>query len=357
MTSRIRLALVAAVAALIATSCAAADNAATVNGVAITDEDVLSVRTAEVGDRLAGEQFRGDLTTLIVLEAELQAAEEDFGITGLDSEAARAEWLAGAGDSERNVLAGVESNPELTEVAVDVVTTQLMLRDAVASALVRDDELLLEVWQADQAALVEVCPRHILVATEAEAQDARSRVESGEDFATVADELSLDTSSPGGALPCPSSPANYVEPFATVVATAVAGEVSDPFETDFGWHIVRRREPRVSGVVRGLRRGPGAVVARHRRGGPVGQLARRRRRASRCGRSLPGRDVVRSGRWDHPPAAVSLMPITVVGLGPAGLDHVDSRHDRARSSGGDPGDRSRTDRHPGRGAAPGARSR
>lgn len=51
--------------------------------------------------------------------------------------------------------------------------------------------------------------------------------------------MSLDTFSPGGALPCPSSPTNYVEPFATVVATAPVGELTEPFETEFGWHVVR----------------------------------------------------------------------------------------------------------------------
>lgn len=238
MTPRIRLVLLVVAAALVATSCAAATTAATVNGAGISDEEVLGIRSAEVGARAIGEQFRGDLTTLIVLEAELQAAEEDFGITGLDAPEAREEWLLQADESERNVLAGVASNPELTEEAVEVVTTQLMLRDAVTAALIRDEEFLRGIWQERQPALVEVCASHILVASEQEARDAAARVEAGEDFASVADDVSLDTFSPGGALPCPSTPATYVEPFATVVATAPVGELTEPFESEFGWHIV-----------------------------------------------------------------------------------------------------------------------
>ena len=239
MTSRIRLAVLVAGAALALSACAAADYAATVNDVGISDADVIGLRTGEPEGRTEGEQFRGDLTTLIVIEAEVQGAAADFGITGLDTPEARATWLAQAGDAERNVVEGVASNPELTDSAVEAVTTQLMVRDAVSAALVRQEELLLRVWQEQQPSLVEVCPSHILVGSEEEAQEARDRVVAGEDFAAVADEVSLDTFSPGGALPCPSSPTNYVEPFATVVATAPVGELTEPFETEFGWHVVR----------------------------------------------------------------------------------------------------------------------
>ena len=60
----------------------------------------------------------------------------------------------------------------------------------------------------------------------------------GEDFGAVADELSLDTFSPGGQLPCPSSPSSFVEPFASVVASAPVGETTLPLQTEFGWHVV-----------------------------------------------------------------------------------------------------------------------
>lgn len=239
MTPRIRLALLVVGAGLLASACASSGTAATVNDVGIDSDEVLGLRTDQPEDRAVGEQFRGDLTTLIVIEAERQAAEEDFGLTGFDDPAARAAWLATAGDAERNVVEGVATNPGLTEAAVDAVTTQLMIRDAVSAALIRDEELLLQVWQEDQPSLVEVCPRHLLVETEEEAVEARERILAGEDFAVVADEVSLDTVSVGGALPCPSSPTEYVEPFGSIIAAAPIGEVTEPFRTEFGWHVVR----------------------------------------------------------------------------------------------------------------------
>jgi hypothetical protein len=238
MTSRSRIAAAAMAAAFALSACSSAHVAATVGGTDITDGEVTGLRTAEVGSTTEGGQFRGDLTTLIIGRATLLAAEEDYGITGLDTPEARDAWLAQATPQELDVVANVAANPELTDLAVEIVTTQLMVRDAVIDAIAADEELLLRVWQERQRELIEVCPIHILVATEAEAAEARDRVLAGEDFASVADEISLDTSSRGGALPCPSLPVAYVEPFATVVASAPVGEVTDPFETEFGWHIV-----------------------------------------------------------------------------------------------------------------------
>lgn len=238
MTSRIRFAVLIAATAMALAACAGADTAATVNDEAITDSEVFELRTAEPELRAQGELFRNDLSTLIVIEAEVQGAEADFGITGLETPEAREAWLAEASPGELEFISGVAANPELTQSAADAVTTQLMVRDAVTAELVQDEEFLRDVWAQDDGSLVRVCPKHILVATEEEASDARDRVVAGEDFAAVADEVSLDGGSPGGALPCPSSPTVYLEPFSTVVATAPVGELTEPFATDFGWHIV-----------------------------------------------------------------------------------------------------------------------
>ena len=86
--------------------------------------------------------------------------------------------------------------------------------------------------------LFEVCGRHILTATEEEAADAKARVEAGEDFAAVADEISLDTFSAGGELPCPQAAGNYVPEFGKAAVTAPIGEMTDPVQTQYGWHII-----------------------------------------------------------------------------------------------------------------------
>ncbi len=82
------------------------------------------------------------------------------------------------------------------------------------------------------------CVSHILLDTEAEAQAALDRLEGGEEFATVAMELSTGPSGPnGGDLGCaPSS--NYVVPFAEAVDAAELGVNIGPVETEFGFHVI-----------------------------------------------------------------------------------------------------------------------
>ena len=196
------------------------------------------LRTAPVGETVNGEQFRGDLTTLIVAQAMVDAAEEDYGITGLDTDEGRAAYLAQAPQSELDIVASIGTNAELGEGATDVVTSQLAVRAAVAEELANDPEILLRVWQEQQNLLISVCVRHIVVPDQAEAQAAYDRVAAGEAFSDVADEVSRDEISPGGQLGCPAHPADYVEPFATVAATTEVGVVTEPFETEFGWHIL-----------------------------------------------------------------------------------------------------------------------
>jgi len=239
MNTKQRIALAAGALALLAAGCSSADVAATVNGSEITESFVLGIRVDNEGrDTVSGEQYRSDLTRLIFTQAMLAAAEEDFGLTGLDTPEARAAFLATVSDANQDYLSSVAADPEFSEAAVDVAVTQLILRAEVRKALAADDENIKDVWQNDRNRLIEVCARHILVATEGESNDVLALLEAGENFASLASEVSLDTVSPGGALPCPVSPASFVGPFAATVATAPVGQFIGPVETVFGWHAI-----------------------------------------------------------------------------------------------------------------------
>lgn len=237
LTRRLRIAVLVATVAVLGSACANSSVAADVNGTLITDDEVLGVRSGDPGAVVAGDQFRNDLTTLIIAQATLDAAEEDYGIVGLDTPEARDAWRTSqATEQELGVIDSVAGNADLTASAVDIVTTQLMVRSAVLDALSLDPEVLMSIWESEQGSLVDVCARHILVGTEEEAITARERVMAGEDFGAVADEISMDSVA-GGVLPCPTNPTSYVEPFATVVSTQEIGAISEPFQTQFGWHI------------------------------------------------------------------------------------------------------------------------
>ncbi|MEN8040937.1 MAG: peptidylprolyl isomerase [Actinomycetota bacterium] len=234
-----RIAPTIAALAIVAAGCSSADIAATVNDSEITESFALSIRASNA-DRLtvSGEEFRNDLSRLIFTQAMMVAAEEDFGLTDMDSQEARDAYRATISPAEQGFLDSIAADPSFTEAAVDVATTQLMLRDGVRRALGQDQEIAEEIWQNDQESLVQVCASHILVQTEEEANVVFTRLTAGEDFAAVAQEVSLDTQSPGGALPCPASPAEFVGSFGTAVAAAPVGEPTGPVQTEFGYHII-----------------------------------------------------------------------------------------------------------------------
>lgn len=86
---------------------------------------------------------------------------------------------------------------------------------------------------------------HILVATEEEAQAVVTRLEAGEDFAALAQELSTDTGSgaQGGSLGFFSA-GMMVPEFEAAVAALQPGGLSAPVQSQFGWHVIRLDETR-----------------------------------------------------------------------------------------------------------------
>ncbi len=86
---------------------------------------------------------------------------------------------------------------------------------------------------------------HILVATQDEAQAVLDRVNAGEDFAALAQELSTDTGSGanGGDLGWFTAEM-MVQPFSDAVMVMEPGTIAGPVETQFGWHIIRLNEAR-----------------------------------------------------------------------------------------------------------------
>ena len=84
----------------------------------------------------------------------------------------------------------------------------------------------------------EVHARHILVPTEDEAKAALARVQKGEDFAKVADELSKDPGAQGGDLGWFTKD-KMVPEFADAAFKLEPGQISGPVKSEFGWHIIK----------------------------------------------------------------------------------------------------------------------
>jgi hypothetical protein len=112
-----------------------------------------------------------------------------------------------------------------------------------APALARqkvEDALAAQVGQSAP----QVRAAHILVPTQEAAEAARKRiVEGGEDFATVAREVSADqsTAGNGGELGW-FAREEMVPPFADAAFALEPGAISEPVQSEFGWHVIRVEE-------------------------------------------------------------------------------------------------------------------
>ncbi|MBE8718685.1 molecular chaperone SurA [Cellvibrio sp. KB43] len=117
--------------------------------------------------------------------------------------------------------------------------------------------------------------RHILVKTSEIMDDQqarnkllalRTRIENGEDFATLARENSEDTGSmlSGGDLGW-AMPGMFVPIFEETMANSSIGQISEPFKSQFGWHILQVQERRSEDMSNQMKRNQAANLIRSRR--------------------------------------------------------------------------------------------
>lgn len=80
---------------------------------------------------------------------------------------------------------------------------------------------------------------HILVEDENTANEVLEKLKAGEDFAALAKEYSIDgTAASGGELGYFTKD-KMVEPFSEAAFSMEVGEISDPVETEYGFHIIK----------------------------------------------------------------------------------------------------------------------
>lgn len=144
--------------------------------------------------------------------------------------------------------------PARVDIALENVRRQLLAGEVVNQ--IGTDAVTEEAVQAAYDAVFADIPpsteynaAHILVATEEEALAVIARLEAGEDFAAIAQELSLDTGSGAGGGELGWFGLGMMVPeFETAVITlGEAGEngaISPPVQSQFGWHVVRLNETR-----------------------------------------------------------------------------------------------------------------
>ena len=134
---------------------------------------------------------------------------------------------------------------------------------------------LLDRREGDRASVIQTRARHILIRTNAIVDDAaardrlesiRERLANGEEFATLARANSDDTASAarGGDLGW-TTPGTLVPEFQQVLDALAPGEISHPFQSRYGWHLVQALERREHDVTTEVRRARATDIIRQRK--------------------------------------------------------------------------------------------
>ena len=118
---------------------------------------------------------------------------------------------------------------------------QAVMEEALTEAAV--EAAYAEAYEGENRAL-EFNASHILVEAEEDAAALAERARGGEDFAELAKENSTGPSGPNGGELGWFGEGMMVPEFETAVKAMEVGAVSDPVQTQFGWHIIKVNETR-----------------------------------------------------------------------------------------------------------------
>lgn len=139
--------------------------------------------------------------------------------------------------------AGLQRDPAVQRrllAARDRILASSFMEGRIAVAVTPDRVKRLYDSQVDVTRLGdEVKARHILVATEAEANSIIAELKAGGDFAAIARARSLDRATgPLGGEAGWFTRDMMTPPFAAAAFSTSPGDIAQPFSTEFGWHVL-----------------------------------------------------------------------------------------------------------------------
>lgn len=185
-----------------------------------------------------------------ITEADLAFAYEDLGQQAqqIPPDQLRAVLLAQMIDLKLMAEAGHAANMEQNDLYKQRLSylEDRALRRAYTKTAISDtitpDQIKAE-YDKEVAAMPEVDQihvRHILVSSEDDAKAIKAQLDGGADFATLAKEKSIDPSAKdsGGDLGYQTAD-KLVKPFSDAAFALKINEISQPVQTQYGWHIIQ----------------------------------------------------------------------------------------------------------------------
>jgi parvulin-like peptidyl-prolyl isomerase len=183
-----------------------------------------------------GNMIQGELVDRYATEHDItvKASEVDDIVANLDEQ-----LTAEAVDAEL-------AKQGLTRADLEELANQVLLFQAVQTAVAEEelgDEQLRQIYDEQILQFTTIEALHILVDTEAEADDVYQQVTAPdatqETFEDLAKDVSTDTASGanGGSLG-QSVASTYVPEFGEAAVALEPGEISEPVQSEFGWHVI-----------------------------------------------------------------------------------------------------------------------
>lgn len=205
---------------------------AVVNGEPLTKEAFYSRLEQEAGEQVLDQM----ISETVVAQADVSVSDEEIA-----SELAQIQESYPSNEAYMEDLARYGLTEERLK---EELRLNLILKKLSREGISVTDEEIAEYFEENQEALgtpEQVRVRHILVESEEEAKAILEQLNEGADFAALAEAKSIDTASgvQGGEIGYITKDAPVVASFKEAAFELEAGEVSDPVQSPFGWHIIR----------------------------------------------------------------------------------------------------------------------
>ena len=185
-----------------------------------------------------------------ITEADLAFAAEDLGqeLQQIPQDQIRAVLLAQMIDLKLMAAAGKAANVDQSDLykqrlsyLQDRAMRRAFTKQAVSDAITQDQiKAEYDKQVAAMPAVDEIHARHILVSSEDDAKAIKAQLDGGADFAALAKEKSIEPGAKdsGGDLGYFTQD-KMVKPFGAAAFALKVNEISQPVQTQFGWHIIQ----------------------------------------------------------------------------------------------------------------------